>query len=97
MSRSGARPAQQLDTVLAGLSSDLLAQGTILDGRPAYQLTRRSKHLDLLLLGSRGYNPLHALLADGVSGRVLRDAHCPVIAVPRGAEAPLEFLAGSRA
>jgi nucleotide-binding universal stress UspA family protein len=93
----GREARAQLDTVLAGLSSDLLAQGTILDGRPAYQLTRRSKHLDLLLLGSRGYNPLHALLADGVSGRVLRDAHCPVIAIPRGAKSPFEFLAGSPA
>jgi nucleotide-binding universal stress UspA family protein len=93
----GREAREQLDTVLASLSSDLPAQGAILDGRPAYQLTRRSKHLDLLLLGSRGYNRLHALLADGVSGRVLRDAHCPMIAVPRGAEAPLEFLTGSRA
>jgi nucleotide-binding universal stress UspA family protein len=93
----GREARAQLDTVLAGLSSDLLAHGTILDGRPAYQLSRRSKNVDLLLLGSRGYNRLHALLADGVSGRVLRDAHCPVIAVPRAAETPLEFLAGSPA
>jgi nucleotide-binding universal stress UspA family protein len=92
----GREAREELDTILAGLPGDLLAEGTILDGRPAHQLTRHTKRLDLLLLGSRGYNPLHALLADGVSGRVLRDAHCPVIAVPRGAEAPLEFLAGSR-
>jgi nucleotide-binding universal stress UspA family protein len=87
---------EELDTVLAGLPRDMLAAGTILDGRPAHQLTRHTKRLDLLLLGSRGYNPLHGLLADGVSGRVLRDAHCPVIAVPRGAEMPLAFLAASR-
>jgi nucleotide-binding universal stress UspA family protein len=88
----GREARAQLDAVLAGLSSALLAQGTILDGRPAHQLTRRTERLDLLLLGSRGYNPLHALLADGVSGRVLRDAQCPVIAVPRDAETPLELL-----
>ena len=93
----GREARAELDTVLAGLPRDLLAEGTILDGRPAHQLTRHTKRVDLLLLGSRGYSPLHALLADGVSGRVLRDAHCPVIAVPRGAEAPLEFLAGSLA
>jgi nucleotide-binding universal stress UspA family protein len=92
----GREAQEELDTVLTGLPRDMLAAGTILDGRPAHQLTRHTKRLDLLLLGSRGYNPLHALLAGGVSGRVLRDAHCPVIAVPRGAEMPLAFLAGSR-
>jgi nucleotide-binding universal stress UspA family protein len=94
---SGREAREELDRILAGLPGDLLAEGTILDGRPAHQLTRHTKRLDLLLLGSRGYNPLHALVADGVSGRVLRDAHCPVIAVPRGAATPLEFLARSRA
>lgn len=89
----GRETRAELDTLLAGLPKDLLAEGTVLDGRPAHQLTRHSRHLDLLFLGSRGYSPLHALLAGGVSGRVLRDAHCPVIAVPRGASAPLDFLA----
>lgn len=88
----GREAREKLDTVLAGLPRNMLAEGTVLDGRPAHQLTWDSKRLDLLFLGSRGFNPLHALLADGVRGRVLRDAHCPVIAVPRGAEAPLEFL-----
>jgi nucleotide-binding universal stress UspA family protein len=92
----GREAREELDTIVAGLPGDLLAEGTILDGRPAHQLTRHTKRLDLLLLGSRGYNPLHALVADGVSGRVLRDAHCPVIAVPRGAPTPLEFLAARR-
>jgi hypothetical protein len=30
--------------------------------------------------------------AGGVSGRVVRDAHCPVIVAPRGIEAPLDAL-----
>jgi hypothetical protein len=33
----------------------------------------------------------------GVSGRVVREAHCPVIVVPRGVEAPLGQLFGSAA
>jgi nucleotide-binding universal stress UspA family protein len=82
----GREAREALDTIVAGLPGDVLADGTILDGRPAHQLARHTKRLDLLLMGSRGYNPLHALLADGVSGRVLRDTHCPVIAVPRGAD-----------
>jgi nucleotide-binding universal stress UspA family protein len=92
----GREARKELDTILKGLPDDLLAEGIILDGRPAHQLIRHSKRLDVLLLGSRGYAPLHALLADGVSGRVLRDADCPVIAVPRGAKSQLGFLPRSR-
>lgn len=56
----------------------------------------RSHDLDILVIGSRGYGPLHAVLLGGVSGRVIRDAACPVIVVPRGAKVPLEQLSASR-
>jgi nucleotide-binding universal stress UspA family protein len=39
-------------------------------------------------MGSRGYGPLRAVLLGGVAGRVLRDAACTVLVVPRGAELP---------
>ena len=55
-------------------------------------LVERSHDLDLLVIGSRGYGPLHSVLLGGVSGRVIRDAACPVIVVPRGAEVPLGAL-----
>jgi nucleotide-binding universal stress UspA family protein len=55
-------------------------------------LTAYSEHLDLLIMGSRGYGPLRSVLVGGVSGRVMRSAHCPVIVVPRGIEAPLGSL-----
>ena len=84
-----------LDALAAGLSPELVVEGTILDGRPAHQLALRSKRLDILVVGSRGHGLLHAALAGGVSGRVLRDAHCPVIAVPPGAEASLGELLGA--
>ena len=47
---------------------------------------RTREELDLIVTGSRGYGPLRAVLVGGVSGRLLRRAHCPVIVVPRGAE-----------
>jgi nucleotide-binding universal stress UspA family protein len=50
----------------------------------AETLVERSRGLDLLVAGSRGYGPLR-----GVSGRLSREAHCPVIVVPRGVEARL--------
>jgi nucleotide-binding universal stress UspA family protein len=55
-------------------------------------IVERSLGLDLLVIGSRGYGPLRAVLLGAVSGRVIRDAACPVIVVPRGAEVPLEAL-----
>ena len=45
-----------------------------LEGDPAEQLAAHSASLDLLVMGSRGYGPLRAVLAGGVSGRVTREA-----------------------
>jgi nucleotide-binding universal stress UspA family protein len=63
-----------------------------LTGDPAEELAARSEQLDILVMGSRGYGPLHSVLVGGVSGRVVRSAFCPVIVVPRGVEAPLGRL-----
>jgi nucleotide-binding universal stress UspA family protein len=46
----------------------------------------------VLVSGSRGYGPVRAVLTGGVTGRVLRDAACPVIVLPRGVESPLGAL-----
>jgi hypothetical protein len=43
---------------------------------------------------SRGYAPLHAVLARAVSARLMREAQCPVIAIPRGVKTPLAALFG---
>jgi nucleotide-binding universal stress UspA family protein len=42
---------------------------------------------DLLVLGSRGFGPLHATIAGSVSSRVADEAPCPVIVVPRASTA----------
>jgi nucleotide-binding universal stress UspA family protein len=62
---------------------------------PADALVRISEHLDLLVCGSRGYGPLRAVLLGGVSRRVVSEARCPVIVLPRGVGAPLEALAAA--
>jgi nucleotide-binding universal stress UspA family protein len=59
---------------------------------PADALVRISEHLDVLVCGSRGYGPLRAVLLGGVSRRVVAEARCPVIVLPRGVKAPLEAL-----
>ena len=82
---------RRLDSAVAGL--DLPATTTLRSGDPADELAIRSAALDLLVTGSRGYGPLRSVIAGGVGGRVLRSARCPVIVVPRGAEAALQVAA----
>jgi hypothetical protein len=43
-----------------------------------------SSHLDLLVMGSRGYGPRLGALLGSVSRRVTWNARCPVLVVPRG-------------
>lgn len=58
-------------------------------GDPIEQLLMLSYGVDLIVLGSRGYGPVRRVLAGATSHRVVREAACPVIVVPRTAEAPL--------
>jgi nucleotide-binding universal stress UspA family protein len=84
-----------LESVMAGLPEGIRAVEACLEGEPSERLIAASEKLDLLVIGSRGYGPLRAVLAGGVSGRVIRGAHCPVIVVPRGVDAPLGELFGA--
>jgi nucleotide-binding universal stress UspA family protein len=86
-----------LDAVLAGLPIDISAESVRLEGDPADQLGEHSAGLDLMLAGSRGYGPLRSVLVGGVSGRLMRTVQCPMIVVPRGADAPLLTLFGETA
>jgi nucleotide-binding universal stress UspA family protein len=82
----------QLDETVQALPAAIQAGRVFIERDPAELLVERSHELDLLVIGSRGYGPLHAVLLGAVSGRVMRDAACPVIVVPRGAKVPLEAL-----
>jgi nucleotide-binding universal stress UspA family protein len=82
----------QLDEAMKALPPAIPAGRVFVERDPVRLLTERSHDLDLLVMGSRGYGPLHAVLLGAVSGRVIRDAACPVIVVPRGATVPLEAL-----
>jgi nucleotide-binding universal stress UspA family protein len=75
----------ELDAAVADLDGDPRGEAFFAIGDPAQVLEEASKELDLLFLGSRGYGPLHAVLTGGVAGRVVREAACPVIVLPRKA------------
>jgi nucleotide-binding universal stress UspA family protein len=61
------------------------ADGMLRDGDPATVLVDASRDADILVLGSRGYGPLRAVLLGSVSQAVIRHATCPIVVVPRTA------------
>ena len=82
---------------VARLNSALESEGTLHSGRPADMLIGLSETLDILVMGSRGYGPLKAVLLGGVSGQVIRSAACPVVVVPRRAASAVGSVFASAA
>jgi nucleotide-binding universal stress UspA family protein len=63
---------------------------TLLKGDPQALLARESGQLDLLVVGSRGFGPLRAVLLGSVSSGLVRSAESPLVVVPRGSDADSE-------
>jgi nucleotide-binding universal stress UspA family protein len=78
-----ARARTWLSGKVAGLPDDVAAEPLVLVGQPEPQLAEQSQHADLVVVGSRGYGPHRAVLLGSVSGRLVRNAACPVLVVPR--------------
>jgi nucleotide-binding universal stress UspA family protein len=79
------RAEHELEEAVAALEGDPRGEQFFAVGDPGKVLVEASEDLELLVLGSRGYGPLHSVLVGGVAGRVVRDAACPVIVLPRKA------------
>jgi nucleotide-binding universal stress UspA family protein len=92
MSDTEARARENLEALVAELPDALAAEAVLVVGEPETELARRTADADLMVVGSRGYGPHRAVLLGSVSGRLVRDAQCPVLVVPRSIEAPLEEL-----
>jgi nucleotide-binding universal stress UspA family protein len=68
-----------------GESRELVATESVLvRGEPADVLLEQSRHLDVLVAGSRGYGPLGAVLLGSTTRDLMHGAECPVLIVPRG-------------
>ncbi len=76
-----------LDEAVAEAPARAKARGEMLHGSPTKTLAAAAEDLDLLVLGSREYGPLGAVLLGGVSHGLLRDAPCPVVVLPRSVSA----------
>jgi nucleotide-binding universal stress UspA family protein len=83
---------RQLQRVVAELGDEVPIEVEAFVGDPAETLLSLSESLDLLVCGSRGYGPLRAVLLGSVARRVVAEARCPVIVLPRGVRASLEAL-----
>jgi nucleotide-binding universal stress UspA family protein len=87
---------RQLRALVDHLGDGVAVEVDATVGEPADVLIAVSEHLDLLVCGSRAYGPLRAVLLGSVTRRVVTEAGCPVLVLPRGVRAPLEALAGAR-
>ena len=79
------RASEELNAAVAKLDGQVRAEPFFAVGNAADILAEASEQLDILLMGSRGYGPLHSVVIGGVAGRVVREAACPVIVLPRKA------------
>jgi nucleotide-binding universal stress UspA family protein len=70
---------------VSGLPADLAVESVFSSGVVAGELASESEHVDLMIVGSRGYGPRAAVLLGGVSHALIRKATCPVVVLPRGA------------
>lgn len=75
---------RQLDIALAEPADGVRAESEVLVDDPVDALVSVSPHLDLLVMGSRGYGAKLGVLRGSVSRRVAMKARCPVLVVPRG-------------
>ena len=71
---------EAVDSVAEGVDSDV----DILFNDPVEGLVAAARHVDLLVMGSRGHGPLRAAILGSVSHSVARRATCPVLILPRG-------------
>jgi nucleotide-binding universal stress UspA family protein len=83
---------EQLVRRVRELPDDAEADAVFVAGSPGPSLATEAADVDVLVMGSRGYGPLCAVLLGGVSHAVVREADRPVIVLPRGVASGLDAL-----
>lgn len=76
---------EELAQAEAALDPEIDASAKLLVRDARDLLARQSGELDLLVVGSRGYGPLRAVLLGSVSSALVRSAQSPLVVVPRAA------------
>lgn len=76
---------QRLADAVDALPDSVHAKGHLLEGSPVHALSKHAEGLDLLVMGSRAYGAVRTVLLGGVSHRLVREAPCPLMVLPRSA------------
>lgn len=80
------------EQAIAELPTGVEAEPDVLFQDPAEGLAAASEQLDLLVMGSRAYGPLRAVMLGGVTRRMISRAACPLLVLPRGVSGALGEL-----
>lgn len=73
-------------------TGEIDAEISVMVDEPADALTAVTRHIDLLVMGSRGLGPHRAVVLGSVSRKVISGSSCPVVVIPRGADARRDEL-----
>lgn len=80
---------RMLEAARETLPEGLETTTALLDGDAADRLLERAgEDVDLLVLGSRNYGPLRRVVVGSTAVKVMGQAPCPVIVIPRGSPTP---------
>jgi nucleotide-binding universal stress UspA family protein len=87
---------RSLDEALTTVRPGVEATSDVVVAKASDALIDLSRRVDMLVCGSRGYGPLRSVLLGGVTHRLLRKAHCPVLIAPRSVDASLDAPSTAR-
>lgn len=76
-----------LELALAHAPGGLHCEGRLLTGSAGALLAEATSEFDLMIAGSRAYGPLRRTLLGSATRALIRSSSCPVLVIPRGAEA----------
>jgi nucleotide-binding universal stress UspA family protein len=83
----GAALGAAIATMLADAEAEVAGlegvEGEAVVGLPGEALAELGEHVDLLIVGSRGYGPVRYLILGSTSRHLVRHARCPLLVLPR--------------
>jgi nucleotide-binding universal stress UspA family protein len=75
--------ADNLPAAAGGLIDVGDVEGDLTYGDPSEALVAFGDHVDLLIVGSRGYGPVGRLIHGSTSNQLARRSRCPLLVLPR--------------